>query len=48
MQRQAYYAAASYTDAQIGKVLDELKRLNLLETTGKKGQIDRATKRERA
>lgn len=28
-----YYAAISYTDAQIGKVLDELERLNLTENT---------------
>jgi iduronate 2-sulfatase len=30
---QGYYAAVSYTDAQIGKVLDELKRLGLAEQT---------------
>lgn len=28
-----YYAAVSYTDAQIGKVLDELARLNLTKNT---------------
>jgi len=33
MQRRAYYAAASYTDAQIGKVLDELRSLDLLDST---------------
>lgn len=31
--RKAYYAAASYTDAQIGRVLDELKRLGLEDNT---------------
>lgn len=31
--RHAYCAAISYTDAQIGKVLDELERLNLSENT---------------
>lgn len=30
---QGYYAAASYTDAQIGKVLDELDRLGLRKNT---------------
>jgi iduronate 2-sulfatase len=30
---QGYYAAVSYTDAQIGKVLDELNRLGLTEQT---------------
>ncbi|MFN7933973.1 MAG: sulfatase [Bryobacteraceae bacterium] len=30
---RAYYAATSYTDAQIGKVLAELQRLNLTEQT---------------
>jgi arylsulfatase A-like enzyme len=36
LQRQlkhGYYAAASYTDAQIGKVLDELDRLGLTQNT---------------
>lgn len=31
--RHAYYAAISYTDAQIGKVLDELKNSGLAENT---------------
>lgn len=31
--RHAYYAAVSYVDAQIGKVLDELERLGLAEKT---------------
>ncbi|MBM3735843.1 MAG: sulfatase [Acidobacteria bacterium] len=31
--KHGYYAAASYTDAQIGKVLDELDRLNLTGNT---------------
>ena len=31
--RHAYYAATSYTDAQIGKVLDELDELGLREDT---------------
>src|SRR5699024_7597639 len=31
--RHAYYAAVSYSDAQIGKVLDELKRLGLEKNT---------------
>lgn len=31
--RHAYYAAVSYSDAQIGKVLDELKRLGLDKNT---------------
>lgn len=31
--RQAYFACISYTDAQIGRVLAELKRLGLSETT---------------
>jgi arylsulfatase A-like enzyme len=31
--RHAYYACVSYVDAQIGKVLDELDRLNLAEDT---------------
>lgn len=31
--RHGYYAAVSYTDAQIGKVLDALERLNLDENT---------------
>lgn len=31
--KHAYYAAASYTDAQIGKVLSELKRLGLDKNT---------------
>lgn len=31
--RQGYYAATSYVDAQIGKVLDELYRLKLEENT---------------
>ncbi len=30
---RAYYAAASYTDAQIGRVIDELDRLGLREQT---------------
>jgi arylsulfatase A-like enzyme len=30
---RAYYAAASYTDAQIGRVLDELERLGLADDT---------------
>lgn len=30
---RAYYAAASYTDAQIGRVIDELDRLGLRERT---------------
>lgn len=32
-QRQAYYAAASFTDAQIGKVLDALDENNLTSST---------------
>lgn len=28
-----YYASVSYMDAQVGKVIDELKRLNILENT---------------
>ncbi|WP_373497614.1 sulfatase [Aquiflexum sp.] len=31
--RHAYYAAVSYADAQVGKVLDELERLGLAENT---------------
>lgn len=31
--RHGYYAAISYTDAQVGKVLDELERLGLREKT---------------
>lgn len=31
--KHGYYAAASYTDAQIGKLLDELERLNLRKNT---------------
>lgn len=31
--RHAYYAAVSYSDAQVGKVLDELKRLGLEKNT---------------
>lgn len=31
--RRAYYAAASYTDAQIGRVIDELERLGLRDNT---------------
>jgi len=31
--RHAYYAAISYTDAQIGKVINELNRLGLAENT---------------
>ncbi|HET6453987.1 MAG TPA: sulfatase [Armatimonadota bacterium] len=31
--RRAYYAAASYTDAQIGRVLDELEKLGLKDKT---------------
>ncbi len=31
--RHGYYAAMSYTDAQIGKVIDELERLGLRENT---------------
>ena len=31
--KHGYYAAASYTDAQIGKVLDELERLGLTRNT---------------
>ena len=31
--RHAYYAAASYSDAQVGKVLDELDRLGLRDRT---------------
>lgn len=31
--RHAYYAAVSYVDAQVGKVVDELKRLGLYENT---------------
>ena len=31
--RHAYYASVSYTDAQVGKVLDELKELGLAENT---------------
>lgn len=31
--RHAYYAAVSYSDAQVGKVLDELKRLGLDKNT---------------
>lgn len=31
--KHAYYAAVSYTDAQIGKVLDELERLDLRKNT---------------
>ena len=31
--RHGYYAAVSYADAQIGRVLDELNRLGLAETT---------------
>jgi len=31
--RRAYYAAASYTDAQIGRVIDELDRLGLRDNT---------------
>ena len=30
---QGYYACVSYTDAQIGKILDELERLELAEST---------------
>jgi len=32
-QRQAYFAAASYSDAQIGRVLQELSNLGLANTT---------------
>ena len=31
--KHAYYACVSFTDAQVGKVLDELKRLELTEKT---------------
>ena len=31
--RHAYYACVSYVDAQVGRLLDELKRLGLAETT---------------
>ena len=31
--KHAYYASVSYVDAQVGKVLDELKRLGLAENT---------------
>jgi len=31
--RHAYYASVSYTDAQVGKVLDKLKELGLAENT---------------
>jgi arylsulfatase A-like enzyme len=31
--KHGYYAAVSYTDAQVGKVLDELDRLSLRKTT---------------
>jgi len=31
--KHGYYAAVSYTDAQIGKVLDELDRLGLRKKT---------------
>ncbi|MEZ6054765.1 MAG: sulfatase-like hydrolase/transferase [Planctomycetaceae bacterium] len=31
--RQAYFACVSYVDAQIGKVLDELDRLELADNT---------------
>jgi arylsulfatase A-like enzyme/N-acetylneuraminic acid mutarotase len=31
--RHGYYAGASYTDAQVGKVIDELERLKLAENT---------------
>jgi len=31
--KHAYYASVSYTDAQVGKVLDELKELGLAENT---------------
>jgi iduronate 2-sulfatase len=31
--RHGYYACISYVDAQIGRLLDELERLNLLENT---------------
>lgn len=33
MLRHAYYAAVSYADAQVGKVLDELERLGLADNT---------------
>lgn len=32
-QRQAYYAAASFSDAQVGRVLEELERLGLDNNT---------------
>jgi iduronate 2-sulfatase len=31
--RHGYYASVSYTDAQVGKVIDELDRLKLAENT---------------
>lgn len=31
--KHGYYASVSYTDAQIGRLIEELKRLNLMENT---------------
>ncbi|MCK0156472.1 sulfatase [Cellulophaga sp. F20128] len=31
--KHGYYASVSYTDAQIGKLIDELERLNLMDNT---------------
>ena len=31
--KHGYYASVSYTDAQIGRIMDELKRLDLLKNT---------------
>lgn len=33
VNRQAYYAAISYVDEQVGKILGELDRLNLSDNT---------------